>query len=163
MTYEEIIDQIDLKGMLLNRMDDLIAVMLRAVDQKYTFDMAFWQEYLTIDRPIQSEVMLHSCGSAACFAGWVAISPEFQENGGRASTADGCPIFLGNIAGAAITTYLGLDPSIDNMTTKGLGHRLCYASQDFYQVRPVTAQHVLSRLEYAREVAVRQQANQNGE
>lgn len=43
-------------------------------------DMTSWQGE-TFDT-CQTESELHSCGNSACFAGWLAVSPEFQETGG---------------------------------------------------------------------------------
>lgn len=36
---------------------------------------------------------LHECGNTACFAGYLAISPEFQAAGGRMRADSGTPVF----------------------------------------------------------------------
>ncbi len=81
-----------------------IAVMNRAVKANGNFCMLNWQlpksDFLPIKKARnhkrrvefrygfgtldykRSETELHQCGSAACFAGYVAISPEFLEDGG---------------------------------------------------------------------------------
>lgn len=64
-----------------------IAIMERAG----TVDMSYWQD-VRGDSAIDNEKQLHTCGTSACFAGWVAVSPEFQRDGGQVSSA-GAPIF----------------------------------------------------------------------
>ena len=39
------------------------------------------------------EAELHACGNVACFAGWIAVSPEFQADGGGANPFCGFPVF----------------------------------------------------------------------
>lgn len=65
-----------------------INIMQRVIDNKREFKMSAWQEprygIFGVRRwPAQDEETLHKCGTAACFAGWVAVSPEFQKDGGK--------------------------------------------------------------------------------
>lgn len=51
---------------------------------------------------------LHRCGNTACFAGYVAISDAFKQDGGKASDISGMPL-LGEVFGAgAISVWLGI-------------------------------------------------------
>ena len=54
-----------------------IRVMERVRDQNYEFDMRNWQTpgdgiFLAAEKDAVA------CGTACCFAGWIAISPEFK-------------------------------------------------------------------------------------
>lgn len=61
-------------------------------------DMGEWQEGIGpfcpyFDRRIATtEAEAQECGTAACFAGWVALSPEFQKDGGKVAI-DGAPVY----------------------------------------------------------------------
>ena len=61
------------------RIQAAIAMMKRAIPRY--FDMTDWQN----ERPghiieiAQTESELHTCGNTACFAGHLALSPEFQD------------------------------------------------------------------------------------
>ena len=69
------------------RLEQAIAVMQRAGK----VSMGTWQGGNTLECATDEEG-LHQCGSTACFAGWVAVSPEFQAAGGRVGTS-GWPCF----------------------------------------------------------------------
>ncbi len=43
--------------------------------------------------PVRTEEELHACGNKACFAGYVAISPEWKADGGEVC-ANGAPVIL---------------------------------------------------------------------
>lgn len=68
-----------------------IAVMQRAIDRGGKFSMANWQSRQTRDGLVQAvgaecaftESQLHACGNAACFAGYLDISPEWRADFGR--------------------------------------------------------------------------------
>ena len=42
-----------------------------------------------------------TCGSAACFGGWVAVHPFFKKQGVVRVSEDGSPTFIGSLYGAA--------------------------------------------------------------
>lgn len=90
--------------MNIERLNQAIAVMRRAG----TLDMTNWQEE-TFTECATTEETLHTCGNSACFAGWVAVSPEFQEAGGEVHPDYGFPIF-GKLSGAsAVCEWLEAD------------------------------------------------------
>lgn len=60
--------------------NDARAVMQRVIDANAKLDMGEWQ---TSEEPLNSLEEIHSCGMAACFGGYVAVSPEFKATGGR--------------------------------------------------------------------------------
>lgn len=86
--------------MNIERLNQAINIMKRAG----TIDMGFWQGD-TFDT-CHTESELHSCGNSACFAGWVAVSPEFQEAGGAHLHNSGAPIFNGCMGYLAIAGWL---------------------------------------------------------
>ena len=82
--------------MNLTNVNKAIAVMERVKARGDDLDMCVWQQRR---RPANgnsrmlktAEEELHTCGTSACFAGWVAVSPEFKEDGGYAHPLDGAP------------------------------------------------------------------------
>jgi hypothetical protein len=58
----------------VKNIDKAIAIMKRAGK----VDMGAWQS----GNEAKTEADAHECGTVACFAGWVALSPEFQADGG---------------------------------------------------------------------------------
>ena len=69
-----------------------IAIMKRAG----TVDMRWWQISSIRDGWgctifATGEADMHKCGNSACFAGWVAVSPEFRADGGWADAGSGAP------------------------------------------------------------------------
>lgn len=75
----------------LIQLDKAIAIMRRAQN----LNMTYWQRLnynphyprpnlgTDLPRVVSTEEELHACGNTACFAGYVAISPEFKADGGR--------------------------------------------------------------------------------
>lgn len=86
--------------MNIERLNQAISIMKRAG----AVDMTNWQEE-TFIRCATTEANLHTCGNTACFAGWVAVSPEFKAAGGRVGTS-GCPYFDLCIGHNAINRWL---------------------------------------------------------
>lgn len=72
--------------MNLQNLDHAIAIMKRAGK----VNMHHWQS----GNIKQTEESKHICGSAACFAGWIGVSPEWAADGGT-TTRSGEP-FLDN-------------------------------------------------------------------
>lgn len=84
----------------LERLNQAIAIMERAGK----VSMGTWQGGNTHECAKEEEE-LHKCGNTACFAGWVAVSPEFQAAGGRVGTS-GWPRFSLSIGSNAINRWL---------------------------------------------------------
>lgn len=104
-------------------------------------NMCQWQD-CAAGFPAVSESALHRCDTAACFAGWVAVSPEFQADGGRV-LEDGEPYLYGAGGASAIARWLEapLDLAEDLCAVNGCSR--------FYPVpfKDVTAEHVIEKLE----------------
>lgn len=88
--------------MNIERLNQAISIMKRAG----TIDMTSWQGG-DFAECATTEAELHSCGNSACFAGWIAVSPEFQ-------AAGGCPDYDGSpssseTAGEAVAAWLETD------------------------------------------------------
>lgn len=67
--------------MNIERLNQAIAVMERTTDEKV--DMSFWQIIdpdASIRLPASTESSFHACGNKACFAGHIAISPEWRSS-----------------------------------------------------------------------------------
>lgn len=100
--------------------DKAIAVMQRVIDNGYCFDMHDWQttninvdDYWTESNSIFSteKELANSCGTAACFAGWVAVSDEFKQDGGGPGLQplqNGVPMLNGTRGPGAISQWLDI-------------------------------------------------------
>jgi len=122
------------------RIQAAIAMMKRAIPRY--FNMSNWQN----ERPghimqiAQTESELHGCGNTACFAGHLALSPEFQDAGGSVSKI-GAPMFNGVRYAEAVAEYFDIPYELaGNLTLPG---------GDFYPVkfRDVKPEHVIEKLE----------------
>lgn len=82
----------------LERLEQAIAVMKRAGE----VNMNFWQR----GGVSETEDDLHSCGNSACFAGWLAVSPEFREAGGGLHRSSGAPLFGAFFGFRAVIAWL---------------------------------------------------------
>ena len=122
------------------RIQSAIAMMKR-VTNRY-FDMTNWQNelYGHIKQIAQTESELHTCGNTACFAGHLALSPEFQDAGGLVSKI-GAPIFNGVRFVEAVAEYFDIPYE--------LAGDLTLPDRDFYPVRfeDVKPEHVIEKLE----------------
>jgi len=114
-------------------------------------NMGVWQSS-GVRPAIDNEKAAHRCNTAACFAGWVAVSPEFQQDGGEV-TWTGAPKIAGRCGSPAIAFWLGLP--------QGTANDLCAVAcdpgdeegaqrLDLYYGKPVkyiTAADVIEKLE----------------
>ena len=126
-----------------------IAIMESVVERDDKFNMNIWRGVLDDDvKPPLTEARLRACGTAACFAGWVAVSPEFRTDGGVVGVT-GAPRLGERIGAIAIAKWL----EIPKVTAGGL---CCYAYSgsggvlpEFYNVNnvaDVTPQMVITKL-----------------
>lgn len=98
----------------------------------------------------RTEAELHTCGNTACFAGHLAVSPEWLETKGFHSSETGCPIYDGNdeymVAEDAISEWLGIDSVLacEFIRSNGMGddYHMLYKTQ----WRNVKAEHVIREL-----------------
>jgi hypothetical protein len=132
--------------MNLTNVNKAIAIMERAQEHDSVY-MCNWQK--GDGALVCNEEALHSCGNVACFAGHIAVSPEFIANGGTCNSA-GTPIYRGEGGATAIAEWLGI--------SSGLAADLVYGDtdddpelgtySDFYEKvwREVNAADVLEKL-----------------
>jgi len=118
-----------------------IAILKRA----RKFNMEFWQKG---NSRCDDEESFHNCGMAACFGGYVAISPEFTASGGSVCPL-GAPVMFGrhgieNSGSNAIAYWL----DITNEDSADLCC-ICDGYTDFYakDVCDVTKEDVIEKLE----------------
>lgn len=116
--------------MNLNNVNKAIAVMERVKARGSKLNLCSWSTHFIIDEngnpavPEPNEQAYHNCGSVACFAGWVAISPEFKEDGGFFDYS-GRPYYNDGHAGAdAIMKWLDISEEESCL--------LCYVGQCIY-------------------------------
>jgi hypothetical protein len=137
--------------------ESAIAVMKRAGK----VSMFKWQaRFLTDDRImsdiVKTEAELHTCGTTACFAGWVAVSPEWKAFGGL-SDEDGAPYleeFKTWGTNKSIAKWLGIRPFtvemfIFNHDIEDQANNYTFYSVPYDQVR---AEHVVEKLESLKEL-----------
>jgi len=91
-----------------------IAIMVRQRGHN-SVCMVNWQSGIP---SAQSVRKLHMCGNTACFAGHVAISKEFKQDGGIL-TACGAPTFCGFTGSGAIRLWLGISANEANNLVYG--------------------------------------------
>lgn len=84
-------------------MNKAIAIMERA----QLVHLAFWQKVDSEAEVVTTEEDLQERGIAACFAGHVAVSPEFQADGGTVGPS-GYPILGAYNGSEAIAQWLGI-------------------------------------------------------
>ena len=122
------------------RIQAAIAMMKRAIPRY--FNMSNWQN----ERPghimqiAQTESKLHACGNTACFAGHLALSPEFKKAGGLAY-GTGAPKFNNFSGSFAVAEYFDIPYE--------LAGDLTLPGRDFYPVcfEDVKPEHVIEKLE----------------
>lgn len=87
----------------IERINKCIDLMRRAKN----LNMRYWQDYTMRQGPEESVRDLHACGNTACFAGYLAISKFFQEEGGTV-LSDGSPEWADYCGAEAVAMYLGI-------------------------------------------------------
>ena len=122
------------------RIQSAIAMMKRAIPRY--FNMTNWQNepHGHIIQIAQTESELHACGNTACFAGHLALSPEFQKAGGSVNKI-GAPVFKGFDEANAVAEYFDIPYE--------LARDLTLPDRDFYPVyfEDVKPEHVIEKLE----------------
>ena len=115
--------------------------MMKDVTHRH-FDMANWQNepHGHIIQIAQTESELQGCGNTACFAGHLALSPEFKKAGGLAY-GTGAPKFNNFSGSFAVAEYFDIPYE--------LARDLTLSGRDFYPVRfeDVKPEHVIEKLE----------------
>jgi hypothetical protein len=83
----------------MKNIEKAIAIMKRAGE----VDMDVWQAGVRSS----TEVYAHLCGTVCCLGGWIALSPEFQADGGTVGEY-GEPVLDGCTGERAIRNWMGL-------------------------------------------------------
>lgn len=116
-----------------------IAIMKRAKH----LDM---RSYQNGGKTATTEEELHACGKTACFAGYIAISQEFQVDGGKVHIDYGYPILHGKEQEDAIAEWLGIPKDIaERLVFGGTNGSYSMFYKKFWD--SVTAQDVIEKLE----------------
>jgi len=106
-------------------------------------EMELWQGRRKGRQYETTEKDLHACGTAACLGGWIAVSPEFRKDGGRARENNGSPILGGFSYEMAIAKWLDI--------SEELAGKLCTVEENvkFYGKRAmdITKDDVIEKLE----------------
>lgn len=95
----------------MDTLDTMISIIRRAKKQS-AINMLFWQGTQR-DRS-STEAELHACGNTACFAGYIALSPEWKAIGGLVGTW-GTPTLEANPSMApdqALGQWLAVSPDL---------------------------------------------------
>lgn len=73
-------------------------------------NMCYFQSYdgEHMENCVFSEKEAHECGTSACLAGWIALSPEWQKDGGRVAES-GLPILGTLTAEEALAKWWGVE------------------------------------------------------
>jgi len=118
----------------IQHLDEAIEIMRRTPIQG--FDMEEWRQEDAMgirdmsEEPPESEQDAHQCGMVACFGGWLALSPEFQRDGGKQWESSGAPIIHGpdgerHLGSEAVAYWLGVSQWTGlalTLTDSDLGH-----------------------------------------
>lgn len=92
--------------MNIENVNKAIAVMERVKARGDEVFMRDWRSGLVNTSPREED--LHNCGTAACFAGWLASSKEWTNDGGSAGLS-GCPKMPGDVGVRAVARWLEID------------------------------------------------------
>ena len=123
-----------------------INIMQRVIDRGDAFDMRGWQFTSPSERRV-AEVDLHTCGQAACFGGWVAVSPEFQKDGGRVSNISGAPLYKERDRQYAIAEWLEVSTrEAESLCGLEVDKRNDLYQVKLYEITPDMVIHALFRL-----------------
>ena len=146
--WKKVIDKFRLHNIIPDRLQELIDIMTRA--KHHPFNMDVWQEIKRgRGKRCLTEDSLNDCGTAACVAGRLAVSPEFIRVGGRGNVYDGRPIIGESVGGYAIDHFLAdhQHPRI----LESFGSYLAGLNKGLYtdkKLSDVTPDDVIDRLRY---------------
>jgi len=101
-----------------------------AIENEQELDMDTFQSNDLDHYILEREEFVHNCGSTACFAGYVALSPEFQTLGGYVSGTGGAPHYQGEVCENAMALFLDIDLEVSEALC-GLGYEeIIYGSDE---------------------------------
>ena len=121
-----------------------IKYCIELMKDAHNLNMEYWQDPIEFTGICKSIDELHKCGNTACFAGYVAISEKFNNDGGRPS-ANGSPLYYKDVE------YYVLDDAIAEWLDipRSLACSLTLYSEGFYPVpfSQVKPKHVIEKLQ----------------
>ncbi len=117
-----------------------ITMMQDIITEHRAFNMHVWQQRKSSEGAFQTLEELHTCGSAACFGGYLALQPWFHEAGGKIGWMM-APSFKGVDQYDAIAKYLEVSAGIAEALT-GCDQGTWYGKN----LQDVTALDVLEQL-----------------
>lgn len=138
---------------VIGQIDKAIAVMKRASSlhmkefqsqKEGQFKPSDWEV-------VKTEIELHRCGNRACFAGYIAVSPEFQEDGGSIDHY-GSPVYNGFDDSNAIADWLGISfGGAHDLVFGDLDdHNMSYSNYYDKEWEEVTKEDVIRKLQELR-------------
>lgn len=146
----------------ITRVKKTIDIMKRIPPEKFniedwrTLDGVPWRTRFILERKSRKDFdeqsLLAKCGTAACLAGWIAVSPEFKADGGFSNQRTGAPMFPNGYEDIfaptpvvriekgieAVASWLGID--------KDVAEYLCMPER-YPPGLTVQPNHVIERLE----------------
>ena len=150
--WQKILDNLNYTGLDPETLDICIHdVMEPVVANGWKFDIGCWQDMSNFGLRMKVKT-LHACGSSACFGGHLALAQSFKKRGGTMCRGDGSPRFNGETEDDAVTAFLGLEIDCESSDA---GYLLCIYYSGLYDdidCEKITAQHVLDRLYYIRDI-----------
>ena len=93
--------------MNIKNINSAIAIMSRHMEADHILDMATWQSFPTKRPALAILKEEHLCGTPCCVAGYIAVSPEFQADGGGCRKYSGSPELNDHNDSDAIREWLG--------------------------------------------------------
>jgi len=85
-----------------------INILVRAQAHDQNLDMEQWQDYRHFRKtPFTREKKVYECGMACCLGGYIAVSPEFQADGGMVGI-NGYPVFDIYRGAKAVAEWFGI-------------------------------------------------------
>lgn len=131
------------------RVLNAIAVMENVIESDRKFNMTLWQDSEgTWNAPVYTKLEKATCGTVCCFAGWLALDPKFQEEGGSVNPLSGSPRFNGKSASEAVAEYLEIDVELAKLLTAA-HNNISFTSTNYYGVNSfseITPQMVIEKL-----------------
>ena len=130
--------------MNIKRIKSAIKMMENVRDKKLPFNMLHWQD--VIENPKETKKEAISCGTACCFAGWLALEPAFKKAGGSI-IFNGSPYFSGKANSDAIAEYLEIDRQISaGICAYGCSYYYEDENGNFSAYKDITPQMVINKL-----------------
>jgi hypothetical protein len=91
----------------VDNINTAIAILERVRERKGKFDLSDFQD----GEFCRTEDEAVSCGTAACFSGWVNLSPEWQSQPGVVQNSWGAAIYKGKDPDESMAKWLGISVS----------------------------------------------------